>query len=233
MRPPIRSMANPGQLSYQLRPLHRRDRSAIRRICAATAWLGEPAPERIGDEWIWAEFWTRWFTDRERGCSWVVNSSGRVVGYLTGAMDVRRVDGYAPQLAPGIIWRVIRKRLMRRPGSRQALLRLAGAMFSGELALPAGVARRFPATFHFNLLPEARGQGLGSRLMRTFIDRAWSLGAAGIHATLLSVNPVVGPMLAREGFRQVDSRPIRVFAHVDDKPMSIQTWVLPRPGCGG
>ena len=65
-----------GESEYLIRPYVTADRQAVRQICAATAWMGSPAPERIGDEWIWAEYWTRFFTDRQQDCCWVAERVG-------------------------------------------------------------------------------------------------------------------------------------------------------------
>ncbi len=108
-----------------IRPLRRSDRRSVRDICVATAWLGDPGRGHIPDDWIWAEFWTRYFTDRDPQNSWTLcrGGDGRVVGYLMGTSDVRRFDRYIPFLIPGIVLRAIRKRLLRRPETRRAGLR--------------------------------------------------------------------------------------------------------------
>jgi len=213
---------------HAIRPLRRSDRPAVRAICAATAWMGAPAPGLVGDEWIWAEHWTRFFTDRDRRACWVVEAGpgGRVVGYLTGTADVARFDRYVPWLLGGIVWRVARRRLMRRRGPRRAVLNLVRSTLRGETLLAADVARRFPAAFHFNLLPEARRRGLGSRLLRTFLARMRRLGVGGVHAQVISLNRASIAAMERAGFRYVSERPLTAFAHHDPRPMTLQTWVL-------
>ena len=51
--------------TFLIRPYRPDDRQAVRDICVATCWMGEYRPESIPDEWMWAEFWTRFFTDRQ------------------------------------------------------------------------------------------------------------------------------------------------------------------------
>ncbi|MHC4982623.1 MAG: hypothetical protein ACYTF6_05585 [Planctomycetota bacterium] len=108
---------------YSLRRYRRGDRPAVREICVKCSWLGEYRPENIGDDWIWAEFWTRYFTDREPQHTWVAGrrTDAAVVGYLTGTADGARVGRYVPFLFPGIILRAIRMRLIRRRASRRAV----------------------------------------------------------------------------------------------------------------
>ena len=214
--------------AHEIRGLRRRDRAAVREICAQTAWMGRPDTDRIGDDWIWAEFWTRYFTDRDRTCSWVAVTPGdaRVVGYLTGTPDVRRVDRYVPYLLPGVVLRVVRKRLMRHARSCRAIVGLLRSMLRDELSLPPRLADRYPATCHINLLPAARRRGLGRVLMRTFLEQMRSLGAPGVHAQMLSVNEPIRRFCSSFGFRHVATSPLTAFAHVDGHPIELLTWVL-------
>jgi len=190
--------------------------------------MGEYVPQRIPDEWIWAEYWTRYFTDCQPRDTWVVERArdGAVAGYLTGTADERRVDRYAPRLFGGIVWRVIRKRLLRGPASRAAILGIVRSILRGEMALPGRVAEQYPATFHFNLLAEARGRGIGTQLFEAFCWRMRAVGARGVHLQVLAHNPVVPTFAARRGFRQAASRPLHAWAHIDGGPVDIQTWVL-------
>ena len=216
--------------SFLIRQYRCSDRAAVREICAACAWLGEPAPERIGDEFLWAEYWTRYFTDREPEHLWVAEApDASVVGYLTGTADVHRVERFAPWLLPRLAWRVIRKRLLRRRQSRRAIVSLLRSLVSGEITLPAGVLANFPATFHCNLLSPARRCGLGSRLFETFRERMESLGVGGIHVQPLSVNRGAIRLCQSSGFRMLASRPVRAFAQADPQSIEVQTWVLPLP----
>ena len=221
-------MPEGGDVQFTIRPLRRGDRAAVREICIATAWMDEPAPQRIGDGWIWAEFWTRYFTDREMGSSWVVESrpAGRVVGYLTGTADARRVGRYVPFLLPGIVARVVGRRLMRRAESRRALLAMLRSALRGELDLPPAVARDYPATFHMDLLPEARRRGLGRQLLDRFLSRMRQLGVPGVHAQPLSVNEPILRLTEAEGFRLVGRRSLSAFAHVDPRPIEVCTYVM-------
>jgi GNAT superfamily N-acetyltransferase len=189
--------------------------------------MGAPSPERIVDGWIWAEFWTRYFTDREPQHTWVVEDTqgGQVVGYLTGTADAARVDRYVPFLLPGIVCRVVRKRLMRRAASRRAVVAMLRSLAAGELDVPPGIRREYPATFHFNLLPPARGRGLGMALYQTFAAKMRSLGVPGVHVQPLSVNEAVARFNRRAGFQLVQVRPTRAFAHAGEPPLAVCTWV--------
>jgi GNAT superfamily N-acetyltransferase len=191
--------------------------------------MGEPAPERIGDDWVWAEFWTRYFTDREPQHTWVAEDAAdrQVAGYLTGTADAARVDRYAVFLLPGIVWRVIRMRLMSRPASRRALLRMARSLTSGELDVPARVLRRYPATLHIDLLPHARGKGIASRLFGRYVEAMRQLGVPGIHGQSLRDNTAIAAFNRRAGFRLIEIKPVRALGDADGRPVTVCTWVMP------
>lgn len=216
-----------------VRPYRRGDRQAIRDICVATCWMGEPRAELIPDAWIWAEHWTRYFTDVERDLTWIVQPRAKdecdrspqpVLGYLTGTRDVSRFDAYGLRLLPGIVCHAIRGRLLRRKGSRRAIAAMVGAILRGELEVPGRVLRHYPATCHTDLLPLARGQGIGTEMMRRFVARLRELGVEGLHVQTTNLNKVAGATLHKSGFAMAHSAGTRAFGHVCDERIEIQTW---------
>ena len=208
-----------------IRPLRRSDRGAVRDICVATAWLGGPGTGHIPDDWIWAEFWTRYFTDREPQSSWALCAGdGRVVGYLMGTSDVRQFERYVPFLIPGIVLRAIRRRLLRRPETRAAVAAMLKSIAGGEMSIPPALARDYPATMHINLLTEGRGRGCGARLYELFAAQMRSLGVTGIHAQTLNVNKPISRFCENAGFTLSATSPIGAFDHVETEPIEILTW---------
>jgi len=159
-------MPERSSMEFFIRPLRRSDRRSVRDICVATAWLGEGGDGHIPDDWIWAEFWTRYFTDREPQNSFALCGvgDGRVAGYLIGTSDVRRFDRYIPFLIPGIVLRAIRKRLIRRRETRAAAASMLKSIAGGEMSISPAMVRDYPATMHIDLLGEARGRGYGQAL---------------------------------------------------------------------
>ncbi|MCP4379052.1 MAG: GNAT family N-acetyltransferase [bacterium] len=211
---------------YFIRPLRRSDRRAMRDICVATAWMGDPGAGHVPDGWIWAEFWTRYFTDREPQNSFALCDSGKecVAGYLMGTSDARRFDRYIPFLIPGIILRTIRKRLISRCQTRAGILAMLKSIVSGQMDIPPALVRQYPATMHIDMLPEARGQRYGVKLYELFVNKMLSLGVAGIHAQTLSVNKPITRFCQTAGFTLVASKPIEAFSHVEPDPIEILTW---------
>ena len=145
------------QTGILIRPYRPADRQAVRDICAATCWMGDPRPELIGDDWVWAEYWTRYFTDVEPANTLVMEhlGDGAVVGYLTGTADERRFLRHTWRILPGIVAHVVRRGLLRRPAARRALLTMLESALFDERC-PPSILRRYPATWHFDILPAAR-----------------------------------------------------------------------------
>jgi RimJ/RimL family protein N-acetyltransferase len=212
---------------YVIERMRQADGRAVRRICIATCWMGEYRPEMLVDERIWAEYWTRWFIDRERQHSWVVRRrcGGEVVGYLTGTADERRFHRYVPWLVPGFARRLLRRRLDGDPVDRGALWNAIRSVIRGETDMPTTVMAAYPATWHVDLLPEARGCGLGTAMLDLFIERMRQLGVPGLHAQPMSINPAIIAVLKRAEFRLVCARRLSAFEHAVKEPIKIQTWV--------
>ncbi len=214
------------QPPYHIRPYRRRDRAAIRRICVATSWMGRSRPDIHLDDFVWGEFWTRYFTDRQRRFSWVAcrDSDGHVVGYLTGTPSAARADAYLPWVLPGIMGRVLWKRILRDPVRRRLAFDWVRSILRAETAIPKAILREFRATWHFNLLPEARRQGLGSEMLKTFLDALRNRGVPGIHAQAISLNDATIATCRRMGMQLLYAAPLTVFASIDPRPMEAQVW---------
>lgn len=225
--------------SLSIRRYRPEDRQTVRDICARTCWMGDYRPELIGDDWLWAEFWTRYFTDIESDLTWVVVRHGHfsepcdsdlkmlpeeVCGYLMGTMDSSRFDRYGYKRLPGIVWYIIRHRLMRRRESRRAILQMAKSLLANDTALPRDLRRQFPATCHMDLLPPARQRGVGSTMLQQLLDALAARGVPGLHAQTLNLNIPAGKSLARAGFSLALTRPTTAFRLVHDGPVEVQTW---------
>jgi len=210
----------------RIEPYRAGDREAVRRICVLTSWLGELDPARIPDDWIWAEYWTRYFTDRAPDHCWVVRDDhGEVQGYLTGTDDVRRFQRYTLRLMPGLVAHAVRHRLLRERLSRGAIKSQLRSLLGRDMALPRGLKRTHPATCHFNLLPEARGQGLGRKLLKQFFAALRGADVTGVHVQNNSLNQHAAGLLESCGFRLEARRETRAYAHCDEQQIFVCTWV--------
>ncbi|MCR4337661.1 MAG: GNAT family N-acetyltransferase, partial [Candidatus Omnitrophica bacterium] len=67
------------------------DRAAVRRINYETAFLGY-APKLFDSPELVADGLTLYFTDWEPESCFVIEDQGRVVGYVMGTKDVRKME---------------------------------------------------------------------------------------------------------------------------------------------
>src|SRR4051794_8294543 len=99
--------------AIHIRPYEPRDRAAVREICLATAYGG--GGEGILDPHLFVDLMIRAYTDFAAGSVWVADRSERVVGYLAGGFDERRLHrvqvrrvvpgAVARSLGRGLLWR--------------------------------------------------------------------------------------------------------------------------------
>jgi ribosomal protein S18 acetylase RimI-like enzyme len=168
-----------------IRPYEPRDREAIRRICFETGYMGDSI------EWLWrdrdsfSDLITRYYTDREPESILVVSRGPEAVGYLTGCVDSARTKHAALRE----IRRLLPTRALFRHGFAAFLARAAfdslrdGGPPKEDLEDP-----RYPSHLHIDLLPEARGQGFGRRLMEQWFARLRGLGSPGVHLRTFAEN---------------------------------------------
>jgi ribosomal protein S18 acetylase RimI-like enzyme len=187
-----------------IRPYEARDRRAVRAICVATGYLGEPATWMWRDEPSFADVFSSYYTDREPASAAVAERDGQVVGYLLGCRDSARATSPAVVVAR----HVVRRGIALRPGT-------AGIIWRSAADLAQDLARRrvrpaeltltdpaYPAHLHVNLLPEARGHGAGARLVRGWLDRLRADGIPGCHLQTMLENTTAVAFFEAMGFRR-------------------------------
>jgi hypothetical protein len=155
-------------MKSEVRPYTPRDRPLIEDIGYRTGFMGESSEAFWRHRKSSAAIWIAPYVDTagefapEVGRPEFDTVDGNVVGYLTGCVDPERFKGsdtvmmrniwwygllYRPGVA-GFLWRAMLDRVRDRRRGHKAI--------SGELHDP-----RWPSHLHLNLLPEARGRGLG------------------------------------------------------------------------
>jgi GNAT superfamily N-acetyltransferase len=184
-----------------IRPYEAADRPVVRRICHDTGYMGEPA-------WYWrdvesfANLFTGYYTDREPGSAWVCETAGAVTGYLLGCED----SSLATDPARIIGRDVIRRGLLVRPGTAGFVWRSVadGVVAAARHRLPPStfLDPRWPAHLHIDLLPAARGRGLGAALVRRWLDRLRSRSVPGCHLETLAENTAAVAFFEAVGFRR-------------------------------
>jgi ribosomal protein S18 acetylase RimI-like enzyme len=184
------------------------DRSQVRHICFVTGYMGDPVDWQWRDEESFAEVFSGYYTDREPESASVGELDGEVVGYLLGSVDTRQ--GWNP--ATVMARQVLTRGIAFRPGTAAFLWRSAGDVvvdLSRRRLPPARVLDpRWPAHLHINLLPAARGKGLGAALVQRWLARLRATGVPGCHLETLAENTPAIAFFEAMGFCRL-GEPVR------------------------
>jgi hypothetical protein len=165
------------------------DRQAVREIACRTAFRNRGHQAFLDDAELFADYWTRYYTDFEPEACLVVERDGEIAGYLLGCVDSRGFQrAMARSILPPILWTLgrdlVRGRYRGDPQARRFFRWFVTR--SWREAPPVDIAR-FPAHYHANLLPAAYGEGMYSTLALTFLDHAERRGVHGVHGQVLDL----------------------------------------------
>lgn len=215
-------------MALKIRPYRVADRAAVRSICFETGLMGDSVAPVYGDRESFADLFTAYYTDHEPGSCFVVDDDGRVVGYLLGALDTRRVPSGERVIAPlvftrmlplrpgvaGFFWRSVRDVAV------DAVHQLRSSAVPERLDLDA-----FPAHTHFNLLPEARQAPIAAGLYRSFFLLAKKAGCPGIHGEVFVENERAAALHQAMGFVRFGTpTPAPGIRALDGTRLHVQCW---------
>ncbi len=184
-----------------IRPYHSSDREQVRRICYLTGYLGDPADWFWRDQESFADMFSGYYTDLEPESALVVEVGGEVSGYLLGCVDSRRAWN------PGVVAarHALRRGLAFRPSTARIYWRsitdLVHDLLSGQGTLAPFEDERYPAHLHIDLLPVARGMGVGARLVRRWLEELTAKGVPGCHLETILENTAAVAFFEAVGFR--------------------------------
>jgi hypothetical protein len=158
------------------------DREAVRDICRHTAYRNRGSHSIFEDGELFADYWTRYYTDYEPESCLVVEEDGVVVGYLLGCVDERRhrkfmIRRIVPVILARAFWRLATFQY-RNPNTRRMLYWL---LTRGPREEPKISLKDHPAHYHCNILPAVQGKNYYTRMALIFIDRLIALGVPGLH----------------------------------------------------
>jgi hypothetical protein len=178
---------SPVGLALRVRAYRPEDRQAVRNIACRTAFRNRGHTVFLDDAALFADYWTRYYTDFEPDACLVVDRGGEVVGYLLGCVDSTRFQRtMARSIVPPILGALARDLIAGKyRGDSRARRFFRWFVIRAWREAPAVDIRRFPAHYHANLLPAAYGEGMYSTLALRFLDHAEGRGVAGVHGQVL------------------------------------------------
>lgn len=191
----------------RIRPYRPSDRAGVRRVCFETGYMGEPVAWQWADEDSFADFFSGWYTDHNGADALVVvDDDDAVLGYLLGCR--RSTDVALPHRV--MARHLLRRGLLVRPGTAGVLWRSIAdtALAAAKRDLPPAqvVDERWPAHLHIDLLPAARGAGMGRQLITRWLDVLRSEDSAGCHLVTWAENDGAVAFFEAVGFRKEGPR---------------------------
>ncbi|WP_216326174.1 GNAT family N-acetyltransferase [Deinococcus aestuarii] len=185
----------------RLRPATPTDQAAVGRVAYLTGFFGESAERYFPDPALFADLWVRPYLEETGPASLVAEVGGQVVGYVLGAS------------APNVYRRALRTVVLRRVlprwlGGRYTRPLAAGPYLLRALRFPSPHAPWdvYPAHLHLNLLPAARGSGLGRRLLEAHLRALEAAGVPGVQLSTTRENAAALILYHKCGFEEVAAR---------------------------
>lgn len=184
-----------------IRPAHTGDLARLGEVAYHTGFFGESAARYFPDAALFADLWVAPYLRLDVNVSFVAELDGVTCGYILGAADggsygralrAVLVDTVAPGMVLG---------RYRRPFGAGRYLARAAAFPS-----PHAPDAVYPAHLHVNLLPAARGLGVGRALLETFLARLVALRVGGVQLSTTSENQAALRLYRQAGFHVSRSR---------------------------
>ncbi|MEW6075772.1 MAG: GNAT family N-acetyltransferase [Candidatus Omnitrophota bacterium] len=198
------------------------DRESVRQIAWLTAFMGEPADVFFDGKEVLADFLTLYFTDYEPQSCFVAEADNRIIGYLLGSTDTRRIQKvFFFKIALRILFKGIVSGAFFSRKNARFILSLIKSLFAQELYAP-DYHPEFPATLHINIHGEFRGQGVGAMLMSSFSSYVKERRIKGVCLSTMSEKATL--FFEKMGFRVLYRSTRSYFKHILGHAISVYTY---------
>lgn len=167
-----------------IRSYEPRDRPSVRSICCQNAF-GRDVSAFFEDRELFADYWTKYYTDENPEHSLVVEHDGDVVGYWLASTDYKAFFRYmsrhiGPRVVGTLIWQITGRRYRTAASYRFARWVLSRSWRE----IPDFPSDGYPAQWHINLGPAAQNQNLQTVLVNRFLDKLEDLGVGGVQTAV-------------------------------------------------
>lgn len=191
--------------SFEIRPFHSRDRARVFQIAADTAFFGNPLEHFFEDRSLFCDAFCAYYTDYEPEHAWVAESEHKIVGYLLGCADTRRMNRDVwRRTVPILLYRLGSGAYRFGRQSQRYLWELMKAQLNQELLQPN--LTQFPAHLHINVQVSERGKGIGKALLEQYLGQLSFERVRGVHLKTTSENEAACALYEKLGFTLIDAR---------------------------
>lgn len=169
-----------------IRPYSKEDRQSIRDITYETAFLGDSAEIYFDDKELLADILTLYFTDYQPESCFAAVLNNEVIGYLLGSKDISLLPQYFNwKFNLKLLLKAFRRNVFFRTKNLLFLINLIKSYLKGEFKSP-DFSKDFPSVLHINIRENYRNQGLGSRLIKLYLEYLKKENVLGVHFSTLS-----------------------------------------------
>lgn len=188
---------------FKLRQATAEDHPALLSICLKTGDAGEDATEVEDDPNLVGIVYAAPYQVLEPGFCFIVEDGNGPCGYVMGTPDTERFDArLAAEWFPPLQKRV--KCPAPDPAEWTGSDWLRDKIYHPVHVFPK-ILQPYPAQGHIDLLPCARGKGIGKASMSFLMNRLYQAGAPGIHLHVSPRNSNAQQFYLAIGFEQLDS----------------------------
>lgn len=180
-----------------------KDHDALYFISVVTGDSGKDARPLLRDHSLIGAIYAVPYAVMEPQLCWVAEDAEGVLGFVVGTLDTRAFEHrLKTEWYPSIRLRTVDPGPNPRADATQDERELS--LIHHPRPIPEPVVARYPAHMHMNLLPRARGRGVGRSLFSTWADAAREMGADGVHIGASKRNAGGIAFWAAMGFRAID-----------------------------
>ncbi|MES2309594.1 MAG: GNAT family acetyltransferase [Verrucomicrobiota bacterium] len=195
-----------------VRFFQKKDRAAVRKICADTGFLSKPIDPVFEDRELFADYLTQYYTDLEPESTLVFEMDGEVKGYLMGCRRYRFNDFYHLFHNAKLVFLGL-YRYFFKPYNEASRKFIRWLIFRGWREVPKSPKKM--AHFHINLLPEARKLTHAHQMIQGFINYLVAQGEKGVYGQMVVFEGRRGErMFARFGFEVLDKVEVTKYREV-------------------
>lgn len=177
-----------------IRPARVSDLEALGQIAYATGFFGDSAAVYFPSPPLFRDLWIKPYLNGIGACNFVAELEGKIVGYIIGTPDIGAYRRYFLRSALEILGKVLTGGY---PGLLKSALYLLRAARYGSRQAPI---ERYPAHLHINLLSQARGLGVGQKLLEAHLDCLRARGIPGVQLSTTQENTAALGLYQKLGF---------------------------------
>jgi ribosomal protein S18 acetylase RimI-like enzyme len=183
------------------------DRSDVRQLAGDTAHFGDPIERFLDAREVFLDAFASFYTDIMGDYLWIAEEDGVLLGYIMGCPDTSEYNAWYRDNVRQVAWRAATLRY-RGVFTRKSL----GYIWRyAQVRIPYVDLSPYPAHLHINTRADMRGSGIGTTLMKTYLDQLRNENVSGVHLETSSANTIAVPWYERLGFQLLQRTPSDLY----------------------